>query len=263
MIYKKIIAGNWKMKLDYKASLSLAKKLAVGYKKVSRDFSADLQILVCPDNLVLAETVKILKRTPIAVGAQNIFWEQSGAYTGEISPSNIQKIGCTYTLVGHSERRQYLKEDGVMLNKKLAAAWNTPGLTPILCIGESWAERRAGRALKVLEKQLKEAFFGPWTTNNILIIVAYEPVWAIGSGRVITPEDAAIAHAFIAKWLAKRFPSAKSRCRVLYGGSVDDKNAVELAKVPHIDGVLVGGASLDARKFFNIAKAFSKKVSKK
>ncbi|MCU0680516.1 MAG: triose-phosphate isomerase [Planctomycetes bacterium] len=212
-------------------------------------------MIVCPDFLNLISLVKLFKRTGVNIGSQDVFYQEEGAYTGEISPLAIKEIGCSYTLVGHSERRQYGFETDEIVNKKALIAVKN-NLLPIICLGEKKEERQNNLTNKVLEKQLRGAL-NNWDFKNKFFI-AYEPVWAIGTGEVISPEQAREAHIFIKQTLEKIAGSKGKNIPVLYGGSVDDVNTKNFVNIKEVDGLLVGGASLQVEKFMTICKTMGK-----
>ena len=240
-----IIAGNWKMNKNIVEAVDLASKLKIALADVE-----DKEIVVCPASVCLQAVSDILSDSEIAVGAQNIHWEDSGAYTGEISAPMIKSAGCTYVIIGHSERRQYFGETDETVNKKLLSALKHC-LIPIVCVGETLAEREKGDTFKIIEKQIKGAFKDITNSHWAPIVIAYEPVWAIGTGKTATPEQAQEVHAFIRSLLPK---SVAQDVRILYGGSVKPDNTVILMAKPDIDGALVGGASLKAEDFVKIVK---------
>ncbi|MBU4455184.1 triose-phosphate isomerase, partial [Patescibacteria group bacterium] len=196
----------------------------------------------------------------IRVGAQNVFWEEKGAYTGEISPDLLVEAGCDYVIVGHSERRKYLLENYEMIHQKLKAVLNIDGLTPIVCIGENTDERKTDRRDFVLVDQLHQALGGIDIVGDQQIIIAYEPIWAIGSGIAIEPSEAEYAHKIIKLTLKDIFglQIASNNFSIIYGGSIDGKNVKSFADIENIDGLLVGGASIDANEFYKVAKAILK-----
>ncbi len=214
----------------------------------------DVDIVVCPPCTALSEVSEVLMDSDIELGAQDLYWEESGAFTGEVSGSMLKDAGAVYVIIGHSERRQYFHETDETVNKKLKAALRD-GLTPIVCIGELLKEREAEETFKVLETQIQGALAGLGREDMEAVLIAYEPVWAIGTGKVATPLEAQEAHAFIRKEIAKMFGSElASSIRIQYGGSVKPDNIAGLMQQPDIDGALVGGASLDAKGFADIVK---------
>ena len=241
-----IIAGNWKMHNTVAASLELAEAL----KPLVANAKA--QVVVCPVFTSLAAVKKALEGSNIAVGAQNMHWEEKGAFTGEIAPAMLKDAGCEYVILGHSERRQYFAETDDTVNKKMHAAFNH-GLTPIFCVGELLEEREAGTTEAVLERQVKEGMKGLNADQAAATVIAYEPVWAIGTGRTASAEDANAGCAYIRSVVKEVFGAAAADAvRIQYGGSVKAANAVELMGKSDIDGALVGGAALQADSFSGI-----------
>jgi triosephosphate isomerase (TIM) len=246
---KPIIAGNWKM---YKTATeavafvtSLKKELGVG---------AEAEVVVAPTFVALAPVAAILKGTQIAVAAQDCFWEEQGAYTGEVSVPMLKDAGCSYVIIGHSERRAQFGEGDEQVNKK-AKAVLAHGLRPIVCCGESLEQREQGRTFAVVERQVKEGLKGLGTEATQAVVVAYEPVWAIGTGKTASPGQAQEVHAFIRKLLAEIFSKAGAEAiRIQYGGSVKPDNVDELMAQPDIDGALVGGASLEIGSFVRLVR---------
>lgn len=246
---KPIIAGNWKLNKTIQEAVDLVTLL----KRSIRD-TQSVDIVVCPPFTALSEVSEILIESDIKMGAQDLFWEDKGAFTGEVSAPMLKDAGCAYVLVGHSERRQFFHETHQTVNKKTKAALKA-GLVPITCVGEMLAEREAQKTFKVIEEQLAGAFADFTATDAQKVILAYEPVWAIGTGKVATPAQAQEVHGFIRKWLAGRFGAdAAKSIRIQYGGSVKADNIAELMREEDIDGALVGGASLDAQGFSDIIK---------
>ena len=238
---KKIIIANWKMQLSLKESFSLAQKLAVKLKSVKND------IIIGPDYLSLASVAALIKKSQIVLGAQDCAIADFGAYTGEVSPTNLKNLGVKYIILGHSERREHLHENSAIINNKIKAALKNK-LTPILCVGEKLIERENGQAKEVIVEQLRHALNKIVLKNNNLII-AYEPIWAIGSGKAIVASQAAEIHQYIKAQAAKIL---KKPVAVIYGGSVDAKNINAFKAEKDIDGFLIGGASLKADKFIKI-----------
>ena len=244
------IAGNWKMHLDLKGAM----QLAVGLKRVLAEVS-EADLAVFPPAPFLADVCDTLEGSNIAVGAQNMHPEPKGAFTGEISAPMLVSVGCTMVLVGHSERRDLFGEKDAFLNAKLSAALGA-GLRPILCCGEHIEQREAGEAEAVVTRQLTESLDGFTADDMAAVTVAYEPVWAIGTGHTATPEQANKMHKVIRELLGERFgPSVAESTRILYGGSVKPGNAKALMAEPELDGGLVGGASLSVEDFAAIATA--------
>ncbi len=246
---KKIIAGNWKM---YKTPAE-AIALVEGLKKELAGQSA-VEAVVCPPCVNLTEVAKVLAGTPIALGGQNLFWEAEGAFTGEISGAMIKATGAEYVIIGHSERRQYFGETNATVNKRLKAALKV-ALKPIVCVGENLAEREAGKTFDVVKDHVTGSLAGLTKEDMKTVVIAYEPVWAIGTGKTATSAQAQEVHKFIRDILVKMFDQLTAEAtRIQYGGSVKPENAAELTAQPDIDGALVGGASLKADSFAGIIK---------
>ncbi len=245
-----LIAGNWKMNLDRAAAVALA-----GALKERGGSAPKLDLAVCPPCIYLDAVAGQLKGSSVGWGGQNMYHEKSGAFTGEISAAMLVDLGCKYVILGHSERRHVLGETDAAINKKVLAAL-AAGLTPIVCVGELLAEREAGQTFAVNRRQLDGSLAGLTAEQIGQIVLAYEPVWAIGTGKVATPEQAEEVHVDLRKWLADRYNSSLAETvRIQYGGSVNAKNAAELLAQPNIDGALVGGASLKIDDFMGIAAA--------
>jgi triosephosphate isomerase len=241
------MAANWKMHFTLAEAVALVEDLKTGISRFS-----ERVVVVAPAFTALSAVGSALAGSPIRLAAQNCYWESQGAFTGEISPPMLLDLGCHYVIVGHSERRQYFGETDQTVNDKMAALLSLQ-LTPILCIGESIDQRQAGETLRVLADQLTGALEGFEDEQVAGMVVAYEPVWAIGTGHTATKEQAQEAHAFIRESLAKRFNNTvANHTRILYGGSVKPDNVDSLMAQPDIDGALVGGASLKADSFGRI-----------
>jgi len=240
-----LIAGNWKMHGTRQEAAALCEGIAAGTAGV-----VDREILVVPPFTALETARRVLQGTAVTLGAQNLHWEPRGAFTGEVSPVMLRDAGCTHVIIGHSERRQFFGETDDTVARKVESA-HAHGLTPILCVGETLQEREAGRTLAVVERQLRHGLLGGAAAAIRALVVAYEPVWAIGTGKVATPDQAQEVHAFIRRILAE---AGGVGCRVLYGGSVKPDNIDALMRQPDIDGALVGGASLQAESFVRIVK---------
>jgi triosephosphate isomerase (TIM) len=241
---KPVIAGNWKM---YKTPAEAAGFLHDFAPLVAA--STHAEIVVCPPFLDLAAAVDAARATNIAIGAQDLFWLKEGAYTGEVSAPMLVAAGCRWVIVGHSERRQYFGETDESVLKKTVAALEA-GITPIVCVGERLEEREAGMTENVLAKQFAGGLSGLTPEQFAHVVIAYEPVWAIGTGRTATPEIAAEAHHFLRDQISARFgDEAGQASRILYGGSVKPDNIKALMAQPDLDGALVGGASLDPVSF--------------
>jgi triosephosphate isomerase len=249
---KPFIAGNWKMNTDGHSGPELVRAIGRGLAQVDRE---KVNVAVIPPFVYLSQIVTAAKASRIAVGAQDIFYEQKGAFTGEISAYMLKDVGCNYCLCGHSERRHVIGEQDKLINKKVHAAING-GLLPILCIGELLEERDANRTKEVVERQVRKGFAGLGMEKARAVTLAYEPVWAIGTGRTATPQQAQEVHAMIRELLAELYDkSLADDTRIQYGGSVKPDNAKELMQKEDIDGLLVGGASLKADDFLAIIKA--------
>ncbi|MBU2102561.1 MAG: triose-phosphate isomerase [Candidatus Omnitrophota bacterium] len=246
---KPIIAGNWKM---YK-TINEGVALANGLKRELLDFN-EAEIVLCPPFTALASIYEILMETEIKLGAQNLFWEKEGAYTGEVSSLMLKDAGCEFVILGHSERRKYFGETDDAINKKIRVAMAV-GLTSICCVGETLQERESGKTIDVITTQLTGCFTDLQIEDIMGIVIAYEPVWAIGTGKNATPTQAQEVHTFIRTWLAERFSDGFAQnTRILYGGSVKPANTKEIMNEPDVDGALVGGASLEIASFVNIVK---------
>lgn len=247
---RKLIAANWKM---YKTPEEARAFVAAFLPLVKNVRHAE--IVVCPPFVCLPAVAVDLQGTPIGVGGQNMFWEKEGAYTGEISAAMLRAAGCSHVIIGHSERRQYFGETDDTVNRKLRYAL-AADLQPIVCVGEVLQEREAGLTEEVLARQCNIAFSEISTLEAAPLIVAYEPVWAIGTGKTATPEMAAEAHRVVRAEAAKAFgDEPAANLRILYGGSVKPENAKALMSQREIDGALVGGASLDPKSFAAIVAA--------
>lgn len=249
----KIVAGNWKMH----KTLTESQALITEIRGIIRDeFRANTaEVVVCPTALALVSAVKLMEGSGISVGAQNVHQENQGAFTGEISAAMIASVGATHVIVGHSERRQYFNEtNGACALKNKSSI--SSGLTVLYCVGETLEERESEQHWSVIEKQVEEGLTGITSEEMTKLVIAYEPVWAIGTGKTASSDQAQEVHAFIRNLLNKKFgePVANAT-RILYGGSVKPDNAAELFSQPDIDGGLIGGASLKARDFFEIIKA--------
>lgn len=248
---KLIIAGNWKMNNTVPEALKLVASLQ-HHLKTPPD---SVEVVVIPPATSLYSVGVALQETSLKLGGQNMFWEDSGAYTGELSGPFLKDVGCDYVVLGHSERRKYFGETNEDINKKIFAALRND-LTPIFCVGESLKEREAGKHFDVIEKQIKEGLNTVHVRDAENIIVAYEPVWAIGTGKTATPEQAQEMHHFIRNLIEKLFDAPTAgKIRILYGGSVKPSNCAEILTQKDVDGALVGGASLDGKDFAEIALA--------
>ena len=244
------VAGNWKMNLNRAQGVELAAALAA-----KAGSFAKVEIAVCPPSVYLEVVRGALGHSAIGLGAQNCHHEPKGAFTGEVAPPMLVDLGCKYVILGHSERRHIFKETSQDVNKKVVAALGV-GLTPIVCLGELLEERKGGRTLAVVTEQLDGSLAGLTAQQVGKIVIAYEPVWAIGTGVVATPEQAEEVHSDLRRLLENRYNSqVASQVRIQYGGSVTAENARSLLSQPNIDGALVGGASLKADSFLGIIAA--------
>jgi triosephosphate isomerase len=252
---KKIVAGNWKMNMDYNEGLSLFSEVI---NMVKDEVTGSQQAVVCSPFIHLHSLTQLAKGyTKVAVGAQNAHQAESGAYTGEISAKMINSTGAEYVILGHSERRQYFGEDNTLLAKKTDTVLAN-GLKPIFCIGETLDERNAEKHFEVIKTQLAEGIFHLDEAHFSQLVIAYEPVWAIGTGVTATSAQAQEIHAFIRKEIAAKYnDTIAQNTTILYGGSCNPKNAPELFAQPDIDGGLIGGASLKSRDFVDIVKVFN------
>jgi triosephosphate isomerase len=242
-----LIAGNWKMFKTLRESAAFVTDLRARLNGIS-----GVDVLVAPTFPALNAVAAALEGSPIGVAAQNLHWEREGAFTGEVSAAMIREAGAGWVIIGHSERRTLFGETDATVNRKVRAAI-TATLTPIVCIGETLDEREADRTADVLDRQIKAGFDGVTGAELATLVIAYEPVWAIGTGRTATPAQAQQAHEHIRQRLTQWFGiDAASRCRILYGGSVKPDNIAALMANPDVDGALVGGASLDAGSFATI-----------
>jgi triosephosphate isomerase len=250
---KKIVAGNWKMNLDYSDGVSLFSEIV---NMVKDEKKGDQIAIICAPSIHLHSLAK-LGGTAVSIGAQNCHQKESGAYTGEISAKMIKSVGCEYVIIGHSERRQYYAESDELLAEKTVIALQN-GLTPLFCIGETLDERNNGSYFEVLKSQLVNGVFGLSSEDFSKIVIAYEPVWAIGTGLTASSEQAQEVHAFIRQEIAAQYDAAVAEeTSILYGGSCNPKNAAELFAQADIDGGLIGGASLKSRDFLDIIKTFN------
>jgi len=246
---KIIIAGNWKMYKTLKDGEELVNSLKRSLYQIE-----NVDIVVCPPFTLLAALGDALTDSNIALGAQDCYWQEEGAFTGEVSCNMIRDTGCAYVIIGHSERRQFFGETNETVNKKVNAALKA-GLLPIVCVGETLAEREKGLTFKVLDSQVNNSLKDINADDILKVIIAYEPVWAIGTGKTATAQQAQEAHKYIRGLLEKSYGKEISgQIRIQYGGSVKPENSAELLKEPDIDGALVGGASLKADSFSDIVK---------
>jgi len=252
---RKLIAGNWKMNLKYKESEKLAKDIEA---KLDKKVLLNTDVLVCPTFVSLGIVNKTIKDTGIKLGAQDIYYENDGAFTGEVSASMLKSVGCEFVIAGHSERRKYIHETNKIINRKVRKAIEFE-LKPILCVGESLEEREDEIFEGVVEKQIIEGLAEISRDNMKDLVIAYEPVWAIGTGLNATPKQASDMHMYIGKVVSKLYDAETAdNLRILYGGSVNGKNAKEILSACGVDGALIGGASLKADEFSEIAVIASK-----
>ncbi|MCP4351943.1 MAG: triose-phosphate isomerase [Desulfobacterales bacterium] len=242
-----LIAGNWKMFKTCSEAAETAGQLV----KLTEN-ATDVDVMIAPQFTALSSVADAVKNTVVSLGAQNFFWEPEGAYTGEISPAMLVSVGCRYVIIGHSERRQYFGETDESVNKKIKAAIQNK-LIPVFCVGESEKEREAKDTFSVLDKQVKIGLKDFSSDDLETLVIAYEPVWAIGTGKTATSEQAQEVHQFLRSLVEKNFGNILANSvRILYGGSVKPDNIAELMSMPDVDGALVGGASLDAETFSKI-----------
>jgi triosephosphate isomerase len=250
MARKKLIAANWKMNKTIAEARQFVEAMKPRLAEV-----AGCDLLLFPPFMAIPRTVGLLDDTDVAVGAQDLFWEASGAYTGEISSGMLTDVGATYVLVGHSERRHVIGEDNDVVARKLKAAL-VSDLTPVLCVGEQIEQRESGEHESYVLEQLETGLGTLPVEEMTRVVIAYEPVWAIGTGKTATPADAVAMHAFIRDWVRDKFRGdVAGRLRIQYGGSVKPDNAASLMSEEEIDGALIGGASLDVESFLAIASA--------
>ncbi len=248
---RKVIAGNWKMNNDLQQSISLIEELK--QKLGNKSFNCD--VIICPPFTSLSEAKKLVEGSIIKLGAQNMFYEDSGAYTGEISASMIKSVGCDYVILGHSERRTIFGEKDELINRKIRKAL-AQKIKPIFCVGETLEERENDITEKVIKKQVEKGLMNVTPDEILDVIIAYEPVWAIGTGKTATPAQAQEVHQFIRKLLTNMYSKDFANMIVIqYGGSVKPENAKELLSQKDIDGALVGGACLNADSFIGIIES--------
>lgn len=241
---KPIIAGNWKM---FK-NITETEEFVIGLKEKIQDIS-DVEIVICPPFTSLAKALELTKGTNVKVGAQNMFWEEKGAYTGEVAPGMLKALGCHYVIIGHSERREYFGETDITVNKKLKAAFAN-GIIPVLCVGEKLSEREENITKDIIKEQVKQGLYGISPNQLEELIIAYEPVWAIGTGKTASKEDAQEVIGFIRETISELYnKNTAEKVRIQYGGSVKPDNIKELMAQQDIDGALVGGASLEVESF--------------
>jgi triosephosphate isomerase len=246
-VRKKFFAGNWKMNTNLHEAAQLAQGLVEGLGSEQR-----VQVAVCPPFPYLFSVAQVLKGSPILLGGQNLYPEQEGAFTGEVSPTMLRDVGCRYVILGHSERRHVLGESDAFINRKVKVALEG-GLDVIFCVGETLDERQGNLTEQVLDRQVTAGLAGVTPEDMARVVVAYEPVWAIGTGQVATPEQAQEAHAFLRRRAGEIFGSGVAQNLIIqYGGSVKPVNVGTLLHQPDVDGALVGGASLKADVFLAI-----------
>jgi triosephosphate isomerase len=246
-----LIVGNWKMFKTIPETQDFCRRLK---GEVVALQGKQVEVAIAPPFTAIAAAAQALQGSPIRVASQDVFWAESGAYTGEVAPRMLKDAGCRMALAGHSERRQYFHETDESVNRK-AAALLKEGLIPIVCIGETLAERKERATFQVVERQIREGLKGLSVKDPLLLVIAYEPVWAIGTGQTATPQQAQEVQAFLRKLLGEVFsPSMAQGMRILYGGSVKPDNTAELMAMEDVDGALVGGASLEINSFCEIIK---------
>ena len=250
-ILKPLMVANWKMHKTITESIEFLND----FKNATADVH-EVDIVICPPFISLPHAGQMLKGSNIHLGGQNMFYEDKGAFTGEISPRMLKEIGCTYVIIGHSERRRWFFEPGLVINKKVKKALSS-GIFPIMCVGETEQERDSKETNDVIARQLTEGLEGISADDMPHITIGYEPIWAIGTGKTATPEIAQKEHSFIRSWLANKYGQMISESvRILYGGSVTPENVKELMAQPDINGGLVGTASLDPESFTDIVRFF-------
>ena len=244
---KKVIAGNWKMNMDLHQSQKLVSEIINGLGKDNK-----AEVILCPPFTSLNEVNFLLKGTRVKLGAQNMYYEESGAYTAEISADMLKSVGCEYVILGHSERRVIFNESDELINKKIKTAL-AKELKPIFCIGELLEQRESGETMKVISSQIEKGLEGITSEQMKNVIIAYEPVWAIGTGKTASPQQAQEVHSFIRELVAKKYSTSVAENLIIqYGGSVKPDNSGELLSQKDIDGALVGGACLKADSFLSI-----------
>lgn len=254
MTRKLLIAGNWKMNTDTDSGVKLANQLKSGISEQVFDL---VDILVCPPSINLYPVKSELQHSKISVGGQNCYFENSGAFTGEISPSMLKSLDLDYCIIGHSERRTIFNENDTTINLKLKALL-TEGIKPILCVGEKLEERESGKTFEVIKNQLESGLKDIEKSDISKVVIAYEPVWAIGTGVSASTKQAQEAHLFIRNYLKENYGDASESINILYGGSLKPENAEELLTQEDIDGGLIGGASLKSDSFLNIIETAAK-----
>ncbi len=248
---RKIVAGNWKMNTMPAEGVELAKAVAAKVGEVC----PSVEFIVCPPFTHISAVAEALKGSVVAVGSQNCAAETKGAYTGEVSSQMVAALGCKYVILGHSERREYYSETAATLNEKMAQCYAN-GLTPIYCVGEVKEERENGTYFDVVKAQIEEVVFNLTAEQYATLVIAYEPVWAIGTGLTASADQAEEIHAYIRSVLASKFGDAAASTPILYGGSCKPSNAAEIFAKENVDGGLIGGAALVAEDFIGIGKGF-------
>ncbi|MFH1846024.1 MAG: triose-phosphate isomerase [Candidatus Omnitrophota bacterium] len=255
---KPVIAGNWKMYKNVNEAVGLVSEIKQAVMGID-----NVGIVLCPPFVALVDAARMISESNIALGAQNCYWLSEGAFTGEVSVSMLKSAGCSYIVVGHSERRKYFGETNETVNRKVAAVIDS-GLVPIMCVGETLEERESGKTLGVVRTQIVEGLKGFGEIYVEPLIIAYEPVWAIGTGKTATPDQAQEVHAVIRELFSEMYnETAAERKRILYGGSVKPENIEELMSEKDIDGGLIGGASLKAESFVDLIVKTSELYAKK
>ncbi len=245
-----IIAGNWKLN----NTISEAIELTQGIKRLVAD-TTDVEVIVAPTFTALAAVYAVIQESNICLAAQDVYWENNGAFTGEISPTMLKDVGCEYVIIGHSERRQFFAETNESVNLKTKAALTTD-LKPIICVGEHLEDREAGNTEKIIEDHVSGGIKDLSAEQMLSCVIAYEPVWAIGTGKTATPKQAQEVHVYIRQLISEAYTDEiANQVRIQYGGSVKPDNAAELMSQPDVDGALVGGASLQAESFAHIVKS--------
>jgi triosephosphate isomerase (TIM) len=252
---KKLIAGNWKMHLLPTGARALVERIRAEIDPLAATMAKDRDVMIAPPDILIPAVAQALAGSSILLGAQNMHYEDKGAFTGEVSPPMLQAYGVTHVILGHSERRHIFHETDELINKKVLAALQHR-MTPIMCVGETQDEHDSGRALDVVLRQLQRGLEGIGDDHLAAVVIAYEPVWAIGTGRTATPQQAESIHGAIRGAILERYGrGCADAVRIIYGGSVNDENVDSLVSKPDIDGALVGGASLKADSFARIVKA--------
>ncbi len=248
---KTIIAGNWKMYKTIPEAIELSNGLKRELFKLDKEA---IEIVLCPPYTALSEVAEIISESNIQLGGQDVYWQEEGAFTGEVSPKMLRDIGCDFVIIGHSERRQYFYETNDTVNKKVKAALNA-GLKPIMCVGETLAQRERNETFKVIDDHVLNGLKDISAGDILNVVIAYEPVWAIGTGKTASPAQAQEVHGYIRKLLAKMYnQDTADALRIQYGGSVKPDNIIELMNQPDVDGALVGGASLKVDSFSDLVR---------